>query len=64
MGPFTSRGADVDVVLDLMIHDLDIVLSLVDAEVENVEAYGLALVSPQQMWLMPASCFTTDVWRY
>jgi len=44
--PFTSRGADVDVVLDLMIHDLDIVLSLVDGEVEDVEAYGLALVSP------------------
>jgi predicted dehydrogenase len=44
--PFSSRGTDVDVVLDLMIHDLDIVLSLVDAEVEDVEAYGLALVSP------------------
>ena len=43
--PFTPRGADVDVVLDLMIHDLDIVLSLLDAEVRTVEAQGVSLVS-------------------
>ena len=43
--PFTPRGADVDVVLDLMIHDLDIVLSLLNAEVREVEAQGVALVS-------------------
>ena len=43
--PFTTRGADVDVVLDLMIHDLDIVLSLVESEVRTVEAQGVSLVS-------------------
>ena len=44
--PFTARGADVDVVLDLMIHDLDIVLSVVDAGVRHVDAQGVSLVSP------------------
>ena len=43
--PFTSRGADVDVVLDLMIHDLDIVLSVRESEVQTVEAQGVSLVS-------------------
>src|SRR5207237_1597245 len=42
--PFTPRGADVDVVLDLMIHDLDIVLSVLKAEVQTVEAQGGSLV--------------------
>jgi predicted dehydrogenase len=44
-GPFTPRGADVSVVLDLMIHDLDIVLSFVDAEVQAVEAQGISLLT-------------------
>src|SRR5256712_3704671 len=43
--PFTPRGADVDVVLDLMIHDLDIVLSVLASEVQTVEAQGVSLVS-------------------
>jgi predicted dehydrogenase len=43
--PFTSRGADVDVVLDLMIHDLDLVLALVDAPVRQVHARGVSIVS-------------------
>ena len=42
---FTPRSLDVDVVLDLMIHDLDIVLSLADAEVEEVRAVGLPVLS-------------------
>lgn len=42
---FTPRSLDVDVVLDLMIHDLDIVLSLVDAEVREVRAVGLPVLS-------------------
>ncbi len=42
---FTARSLDVDVVLDLMIHDLDIVLSLVDSEVEEIRAVGLAVLS-------------------
>jgi predicted dehydrogenase len=44
--PFTSRGADVDVVLDLMIHDLDIVLALVGAPVLEVQARGVSMISP------------------
>ena len=44
--PFTARGADVDVVLDLMVHDLDIVLSMAVGEVREVHAQGLSFVSP------------------
>jgi predicted dehydrogenase len=42
---FTARSLDVDVVLDLMIHDLDIVLSLVDSPVREVRAVGLPVLS-------------------
>jgi predicted dehydrogenase len=42
---FTPRSLDVDVVLDLMIHDLDIVLSLVPSEVREVRAVGLPVLS-------------------
>ena len=45
-GPWTGRAADVDVVLDLMIHDIDLALSLAGAPVESIEASGLAVVSP------------------
>jgi len=44
---FTERSLDVDVVLDLMIHDLDIVLSLVDSEPEEIRASGLAVLTPK-----------------
>lgn len=42
---FNPRGVDVSVVLDLMIHDLDIILKLADAEVAEVRASGVAVVS-------------------
>lgn len=42
---FTPRSLDVDVVLDLMIHDLDIVLSLVESPVREVRAVGLPVLS-------------------
>ena len=42
---FTPRALDVDVVLDLMIHDLDIVLSFVNAPVREVRAVGLPILS-------------------
>lgn len=45
LAPFVDRGTDVDVVLDLMIHDLDVILSLVDAEVKDVEAVGVPVLS-------------------
>jgi predicted dehydrogenase len=40
MGPFSSRIADVGVVLDLMIHDVDIILSLVRSEITDISAMG------------------------
>ena len=44
---FTPRSLDVDVVLDLMIHDLDIVLSFADSPVKEVRAVGLPILSPK-----------------
>ena len=44
---FTPRSLDVDVVLDLMIHDLDIVLSLVNSPVREIRAVGLPVLSPR-----------------
>ena len=44
---FTPRSLDVDVVLDLMIHDLDIVLSFVGSPVHEVRAVGLPVLSPK-----------------
>jgi len=45
MGPFQSRVKDDGVVLDLMIHDLDIVLNLVEARVQRMSAMGAAVLS-------------------
>jgi predicted dehydrogenase len=47
MGPFNkkSRIKDVGVVLDLMIHDIDIILGLVNSEVKHIEAVGTSSVS-------------------
>jgi len=47
MGPFPNRGTDVDVVLDLMIHDIDIILTLVKSPVTSVSAVGVPVVSGQ-----------------
>ena len=45
LAQFNPRGTDVAVVLDLMIHDIDIILSLVKSEVKKVDASGVAVVS-------------------
>lgn len=45
MGPYSERGTDVDVVLDLMIHDLDLVLSFDPGPVEEVRAAGVPVLS-------------------
>lgn len=45
LAQFNPRGTDVAVVLDLMIHDIDIILSLVKSEVKDVHASGIAVVS-------------------
>jgi predicted dehydrogenase len=45
MNRFTTRGIDVDVVLDLMIHDLDIFLHIVPSEVKEVHAVGMSVIT-------------------
>jgi len=43
--PFFERGTDVDVILDLMIHDLDIILNFVKSPIKGVEAVGVSVLS-------------------
>ncbi|HEX7232940.1 MAG TPA: Gfo/Idh/MocA family oxidoreductase [Candidatus Binatia bacterium] len=45
LAPFVERGTDVDVVLDLMIHDIDVIASLVGAQPERVEAVGVPVLT-------------------
>jgi len=45
MNVFTPRGTDVDVVLDLMIHDLDIILHIVPSDVKEVHAVGMSVLT-------------------
>lgn len=45
LGTFVERATDVDVITDLMIHDLDLVLSLVDEEPDNVQAIGSSVIT-------------------
>jgi predicted dehydrogenase len=47
MSVFTLRSLDVDVVLDLMIHDLDIVLAFAKAELKEIRAAGISVLSPK-----------------
>jgi predicted dehydrogenase len=47
LAPFRVRGTDVNVVLDLMIHDIDIIQSIVDSEIESLDAVGAAVFSKQ-----------------
>jgi len=44
---FTPRSLDIDVILDLMIHDLDVVLSFVDSPVKEIRAVGLPILTPR-----------------
>ncbi|NWG04240.1 MAG: Gfo/Idh/MocA family oxidoreductase [Syntrophaceae bacterium] len=46
LGPFSGRGAEVDVVLDLMIHDIDILLSLIRSKVKRIQAVGIPILTP------------------
>lgn len=48
IAPFKPRGTDVSVILDLMIHDIDLVLSLVDSPVIGVDAIGAAVASDHE----------------
>lgn len=48
LGPFVERAADIGVVLDLMIHDIDIILGLIKRRVEHIEAVGVKIVSDHE----------------
>jgi predicted dehydrogenase len=47
LAAFTPRSLDIDVVMDLMIHDIDVILSLVDAEVIEINAAGIGILTPR-----------------
>jgi predicted dehydrogenase len=47
LGAFPDRSLDIDVVFDLMIHDLDVVLALVNSPVESIEAVGVPVLTPR-----------------
>jgi predicted dehydrogenase len=46
LAPFSPRGADVAVVLDLMIHDIDLILTIVGEPVDSVSAAGIPVLTP------------------
>lgn len=48
ISPFTFRSADIGVVADMMIHDIDIVLHMVGSPVERVEAVGVSVLGPHE----------------
>jgi predicted dehydrogenase len=45
IGPFVARATDVDVVTDLMIHDIDIVMSLAKSEIRSLQATGVPVIT-------------------
>jgi predicted dehydrogenase len=47
MGIFTPRSLDIDVVMDLMVHELDIIATLVNSEVIKLEAVGIPILTPK-----------------
>ncbi|MFH0731759.1 MAG: Gfo/Idh/MocA family oxidoreductase [Candidatus Omnitrophota bacterium] len=48
LGPFTPRVADVGVVLDLMIHDIDIILGLIKEKVVSIDAVGVSILTKHE----------------
>ncbi|UCD70705.1 MAG: Gfo/Idh/MocA family oxidoreductase [Syntrophobacterales bacterium] len=46
LSPFLQRAAGVDVVLDLMIHDIQVILSMVNSSIQSIQAAGASIVSP------------------
>lgn len=48
MSPFPNRGDDVSVVLDLMIHDIDVVMALDESEIVSIDAVGVPVLSKEE----------------
>ena len=46
LAPFTPRGSDVPVVLDLMIHDIDLIMSFIPFEIKEIRASGVGILTP------------------
>jgi predicted dehydrogenase len=46
LSPFPGRGTDVSVILDLMIHDIDILLSFLNSKVKHIDAVGIPILTP------------------
>ena len=57
--PYTCRSIDVGVVLDLMIHDLDLVLALTRSEIVAVESFGSVVFGPNEDWAQARLTFAT-----
>ena len=47
LAPFTPRATDVSVILDLMIHDIDIILDLIASPIRNINASGISVLSDE-----------------
>lgn len=48
LSPFTFRSADIGVVLDLMVHDIDIILSMTGSTVKKIDAVGVSVISDKE----------------
>jgi len=48
MSPFPNRGDDVSVILDLMIHDIDVIMALDDSEIVSIDAVGIPVLSKEE----------------
>ena len=66
LAPFKARATDVDVVLDLMIHDLDLVLALAKAPIEQVSASGFRVLTEagrRWRWRCRWASWSRNDWR-
>ena len=61
LGPFVERAADIGVVLDLMIHDIDIILGLIRSPVQQIEAVGVKSVSDHEDTANVRLTFANDI---
>lgn len=48
LGPYQRRGTEVSVVLDLMIHDLDIIFNIIDSPLDKISAIGIPVISAKE----------------
>jgi predicted dehydrogenase len=61
-GPYSFRSTEVGVVLDLMIHDIDLVLDLVQSPPEQIEATGGVVFGPHEDWAQASIRFADGCW--